>query len=245
MPTHQGVTPLIASENITHYVNLVKHFFQDSYFIQKEIYYICRKAFIVPCLRVISDRLPGNLSPRKSRISKDSPDGKHFKKLDNFQGKTDNESNDFSVVGMVNMNKKTELLRSLKFLLFSISAGLIEIVSFALLNETLHWPYWPCYLIALVLSVLWNFTLNRRYTFRSANNVPVAMAKVFLFYLVFTPASTIFGNWLAEGLHWNEYLVTAINMVLNFILEFLYDRFFVFKDSIDTNDIAKKKDVRE
>ena len=143
------------------------------------------------------------------------------------------------------MDKRAELLRSLKFLLFSVSAGVIELVSFALLNETLGWPYWPCYLIALVLSVLWNFTLNRRYTFRSANNVPVAMAKVFLFYLVFTPASTIFGNWLAEGLHWNEYLVTGINMALNFVLEFLYDRFFVFRDSIDTNSLAKKKDARD
>ena len=142
------------------------------------------------------------------------------------------------------MNKKAELLRSFKFLVFSVSAGVIEIVSFALLNETLGWPYWPCYLIALVLSVVWNFTLNRRYTFRSANNVPLAMAKVFLFYLVFTPASTVFGNWLAEGLQWNEYLVTAINMVLNFILEFLYDRFIVFRDSIDTNNIAKRQNAR-
>ena len=142
------------------------------------------------------------------------------------------------------LNKNNELLRSLKFLLFSISAGVIELGSFALLNETLGWPYWPCYLIALVLSVLWKFTLNRRYTFRSANNVPVAMAKVFLFYLVFTPASTIFGTWLAEGLHWNEYLETGINMVLNFVLEFLYDRLFVFRDSIDTNSIAQKENAR-
>ena len=140
------------------------------------------------------------------------------------------------------MDKKTELWRSLKFFLFSVSAGIIEIVTFALLNETLGWPYWPCYLIALVLSVLWNFTLNRRYTFRSANNVPVAMAKVFLFYLIFTPASTLFGNWLAEGLGWNEYLVTAINMALNFVLEYLYDRFFVFGDSLDTNSLAKKQE---
>ena len=143
------------------------------------------------------------------------------------------------------VNQKTELLRSLKFLMFSVSAGMIEIVTFALLNETLGWPYWPCYLIALVLSVIWNFTLNRRYTFRSANNVPVAMAKVFLFYLIFTPASTVFGNWLAEGLHWNEYLVTGINMILNFVLEFLYDRFFVFRDSIDTNSIAQKQNARK
>ena len=139
------------------------------------------------------------------------------------------------------MDKRAELLRSMKFLFFSISAGLIEIVSFALLNETLGWPYWPCYLIALILSVLWNFTLNRRYTFRSASNVPIAMAKVFLFYLIFTPASTLLGNWLAETVGWNEYLVTGLNMAMNFVLEFLYDRFFVFRDSIDTNTLAKKE----
>ncbi|MEE3404937.1 MAG: GtrA family protein [Acutalibacteraceae bacterium] len=141
---------------------------------------------------------------------------------------------------MANFEKKTELLRSLKFIFFSVSAGIIEIVSFAILNELLGWPYWPCYLIALILSVIWNFTLNRRYTFRSASNVPVAMAKVFLFYLVFTPASTVLGNWLAEDLGWNEYLVTALNMIMNFVLEFLYDRFVVFRDSIDTNALAKK-----
>ena len=138
-------------------------------------------------------------------------------------------------------NKKKELLRSLKFLCFSISAGVIEIVVFSLLNELTGWSYWPSYLIALVLSVLWNFTLNRRYTFQSANNIPVAMMKVALFYVVFTPVSTLLGNYLAEGLHWNEYLVTALNMVMNFVLEFLYDRFFVFKDSIDTNEAAKKQ----
>lgn len=140
---------------------------------------------------------------------------------------------------MSNVRHK-ELLRSLKFLLFSISAGVIEIAAFSLLNELTGWSYWPCYLIALVLSVLWNFTLNRRYTFQSASNVPVAMIKVFAFYCVFTPASTVLGNFLAESLHWNEYLVTVINMAANFTLEFLYDRFFVFRDSLDTNELAKK-----
>ena len=109
--------------------------------------------------------------------------------------------------------KHKELLRTLKFVLFSISAGLIEIIAFSLLNELTGWSYWPCYLIALILSVLWNFTLNRRYTFQSASNVPVAMLKVFAFYCVFTPVSTIAGSYLADTLHWNEYLVTALNMV--------------------------------
>ena len=136
--------------------------------------------------------------------------------------------------------KKAELLRSVKFTLFSISAGVIQIGSFTLLNELFHLDYWISYLAALVLSVLWNFTLNRRYTFHSANNVPVAMLKVALFYAVFTPASTWLEHWLTTGCGWNEYLVTAINMVLNFALEFPYDRFFVFRGSIDTNELANK-----
>ena len=137
--------------------------------------------------------------------------------------------------------KHKELVRSLKFLLFSLSAGLIEIGAFSLLNELTAWSYWPCYLIALTLSVLWNFTLNRRYTFQSASSVPKAMALVFAFYCVFTPLSTWLGHYLADVLGWNEYLVTAINMAANFVLEFLYDRFVVFRDSLDTNSAARKK----
>ncbi len=127
-----------------------------------------------------------------------------------------------------------EFARALKFVLFSISAGLIQILSFTLLNELCHLPYWISYLVALVLSVLWNFTLNRKFTFRSANNVPVAMAKVAAYYAVFTPLSTLLGQWLTGSLGWNEYLVTGINMVLNFVTEFLYQRFVVFGKSIDS-----------
>ncbi len=143
------------------------------------------------------------------------------------------------------MAKNKELLRSIKFFLFSISAGLIEMGAFALLTAVTNWSYWPRYLIALVLSVVWNFTLNRRYTFQSANNVPKAMLLVFAFYCVFTPATTILGNYLAETLHWNDFIVTIINMVLNFVTEYLYDRFVVFRNSIDTNDIAKKQENKE
>ena len=138
--------------------------------------------------------------------------------------------------------KNKELLRTVKFALLSASAGIIELAVFSLLNELIKWPYWPCYLIALICSVVWNFTLNRRYTFQSANNVPLAMLKVFAFYCVFTPVTTILGNYLAEKCGWNEYLVTGLNMALNLVTEYLYDRFYVFKDSIDTNDLAKKKE---
>ena len=127
-----------------------------------------------------------------------------------------------------------EWTRVAKFTFFSVSAGLIEIGAFAILNEWLRLPYWLSYLVALVLSVLWNFTLNRRFTFKSAANVPVAMLKVALYYAVFTPLSTALEHWMTSGLGWNEYLATGINMALNFITEFLYQRFFVFGKSIDT-----------
>ena len=126
-----------------------------------------------------------------------------------------------------------------------MSAGIIEIVSFTLLTQLTDWQYWPRYLIALVLSVLWNFTLNRKFTFKSANNVPLAMMKILAFYCVFTPVTTILGNYLAEDLGWNEYLVTGLNMLMNITTEYLYDRFVVFGKTIDTNDIAKKKAYKE
>ena len=135
---------------------------------------------------------------------------------------------------------KNEFWRVVKFTLFSISAGIIQIGSFALLEIFIK-DYWIPYLTSLILSILWNFTLNRRFTFKSASNVPVAMAETAAFYLVFTPLSTWFGNYLAETLLWNEYLVTAINMVANFVLEYLFQRFVVFRKSIDTNDLAKKE----
>ncbi|MBQ3938798.1 MAG: GtrA family protein [Clostridia bacterium] len=135
---------------------------------------------------------------------------------------------------------KHEFLRTLKYVLIAASAGIIQIGSFTLMNELIGWDYWLSYLIALVLSVVWNFTFNRRYTFKSASNIPKAMALVFAYYCVFTPLSTLLEHYLTDKLHWNEYLVTAINMLLNLATEFPYQRFFVFKKTIDTNDLAKK-----
>ena len=140
---------------------------------------------------------------------------------------------------------RSELIRTVKFVLFSISAGVIEIGVFTVLYEMLHWEYWVAYLIALVLSVLWNFTLNREFTFRSANNVPVAMLKVAAYYAVFTPVTTVLGNWLEGTCGWNGMLVTVMNMLLNFVTEYLYDRFVVFGKSIDTNSRAQAQSRSE
>ena len=130
--------------------------------------------------------------------------------------------------------KRKELWRTIKFVLFSISAGVIQIGSFTLMEELLHWPHWVSYLIALVLSVLWNFTLNRKFTFCSANNVPIAMLKVAGFYLVFTPLSTWWTAVLTEQYFWNEYLVLALTMIVNFVTEYLFQRLVVFAGSIDS-----------
>lgn len=140
--------------------------------------------------------------------------------------------------------KQTSLWQVIKFTLFSISAGIIQVVSFTLLEEAFHMPYWPSYLISLILSVVWNFTFNRRYTFRSDANVPRSMALVALFYVIFTPTTTVGGNALAR-VGWNDYLVLALTMVLNFVLEYLYQRFVVYRNAIDTNDVAQKAKMKE
>lgn len=133
------------------------------------------------------------------------------------------------------MDKK-ELWRTLKFTLFSISAGIIQIASFTLLFEVFHWQEAVSHLISLVLSVLWNFTLNRKLTFQSAANIPIAMLKVAGYYLVFTPLST-WGVSTLTGIGWNAYLVEGLAMLANFVTEYLFQRFFVFGKSLDT---AKK-----
>ena len=112
-------------------------------------------------------------------------------------------------------NRRKELLRSLKFLLFSVSAGLIQIGTFTLLNELAHLDYWVSYLAALVLSVVWNFTLNRRFTFQSAGNVPLAMALVLAFYAVFTPASTWLEHFLTDAHGWNESILKRLGILKN------------------------------
>ena len=135
-------------------------------------------------------------------------------------------------------DKKRETLRALKFTLFSISAGLIQIaVTFLIAHFwiTDQDLYWIPYLIGLVYSVVYNFTINRKFTFHSAANVPVAMLKVFGFYCVFTPLSTLWVKYFTETLHWNEILVQAGTMIVNFVTEYLFTRFVVYKNQVDND----------
>ncbi len=156
------------------------------------------------------------------------------------------------------LSKKENALQAIKFALFSASAGIIQVGSFTLLNELMpdiqgnnaftKWffdsEYGAYYLVALTLSILWNFTVNRKFTFKSATNIPIAMLKVFGFYCVFTPITTIVGEIVTSKIPWEfgEYIVLAVTMMLNMISEFLYCRFVVYKDSINTNKSAKKQE---
>ncbi len=135
--------------------------------------------------------------------------------------------------------KKNQFLQMVKFTLFSISAGIVQVVSFTIFNELFHWQYWPAYLTSLILSIVWNFTFNRRYTFKSAANIPVAMTKLFGFYAVFTPVSTYLGH-IAEGSGINEYIVLIVTMLSNFVLEFLFCKMIVYKNQENTR-IEKNK----
>ena len=133
------------------------------------------------------------------------------------------------------MNKTTlkELFRALKVLIISISAGIVQVASFTLMNEVLEVYYWVSYLVSLLLSIIWNFTINRKVTFKSTANIKVAMLLVLAFYAVFTPVSTVLGS-IAETAGADEYLVLAVTMVANFVLEFLYTRYVVYRNSCDT-----------
>lgn len=152
-----------------------------------------------------------------------------------------------------NNAKKDNIIQAVKFVAFSASAGVIQALSFTLMNEVLvktdliqnamannetfakvmSNEYGPMYLIALLLSVIWNFTFNRKFTFKSANNIPIAMLKVLGYYAVFTPVSVVLGNYFTAkfaDFAAIEYIVLAVTMLCNMITEFLFDKFVVFRE---------------
>lgn len=141
----------------------------------------------------------------------------------------------------IKLTKKQTLVQTLKFAVFSAGAGVIQFATFTLLNEVFEVKYWYAYLPALILSVLFNFTVNRKFTFKSAANVPVAMLKVALYYCVFTPVSTWGGNALTGKAGWNEYIVLALTMLTNLATEYLFCRFVVYRNQINTNELGKKE----
>nr|MBE6544925.1 GtrA family protein [Oscillospiraceae bacterium] len=145
---------------------------------------------------------------------------------------------------MQNKEKFKELIRAVKFTLISLSAGIIQIGSFTLFYELFKWEYWLAYLVSLLLSIIWNFTINRKLTFKSAGNVPKAMAQLLGFYAVFTPVTMLGGQWVEDlGVH--GIIVEGVTMILNFVLEFLFCRFVIYRDSLDTAEKGEEKNLKE
>lgn len=149
-------------------------------------------------------------------------------------------------------DKKKNLLQAVKFALFSVSAGIIQIGTYTLFYEVLRWAPWLAYLVSLILSVLWNFTFNRKYTFRSNADLKRCMLLVALYYLVFTPLSTWwtaaltgenpFTGAAASGTPvLNNYVVEIGTMLINFVTEFLFQKLVVYRGQTDTNDAARKE----
>lgn len=137
------------------------------------------------------------------------------------------------------LTKKETIIQIAKFVAFSMGAGIIQIVSYTIIHELTNCAHWKAYLPSLILSVLYNFTVNRKFTFKSATNVPVAMLKVALFYCVFTPVSLYLGQ-LAENAGVNNYIVEAVTMGCNLVTEYLFCRFVVYRNSMNTNNLAEK-----
>lgn len=148
-----------------------------------------------------------------------------------------------SNAGGIKLTRKQNIIQFIKFTAFSASAGAIQMASFSLLTELTPLPYWPRYLTALILSIVYNFTLNRHFTFKSAANVPIAMLKVLGFYCVFTPLSTWWGDAL-EAAGWNDYLILIGTMLINFVTEYLFTRFVVYRNAINTNKLGQKENEK-
>ena len=148
--------------------------------------------------------------------------------------------------------KKT-VIQAVKFTLFSAGAGVIQFVTATLLDilfqkvfvkenviafftsifksfEPIAWSYYVSYLIGLILSVIFNFTVNRKFTFKSANNIPIAMLKVLGYYAVFTPFSLWFDSYPVEHWGWNHTVILIVTMLINFVTEFVFDKFVVFRE---------------
>lgn len=138
------------------------------------------------------------------------------------------------------LTTKETIIQVLKFVAFSMGAGIIQIVSYTIIHELTDCEHWKAYLPSLILSVLYNFTVNRKFTFKSATNVPIAMLKVALFYCVFTPVSLYLGQ-LAENAGVNNYIVEVVTMSCNLVTEYLFCRFVVYRGSMNTNNLAKKE----
>lgn len=149
--------------------------------------------------------------------------------------------------------KKATLFQAIKYFCCAASAGAIQLISFTILQLVIKDPTKMWFMtetdvgtfvpttIALALSIIWNFTLNRKFTFKDAGNVPKAMALAFLFYVPFYPFQTWYVATVkpALGAYMNIDLAGVIAegtvMLINGILEFCWQKFVVFRKKKPAN----------
>ena len=144
-------------------------------------------------------------------------------------------------------SKNQQFIQFIKFTLFSASAGAIQLLSTTILHQWTGWLldyYWLAYIIGLTLSVIWNFTFNRKFTFKAANNVPLAMTLVIIYNCIIVVPLALGGDALVKlwGEQWGI-LVTAISLLINFITEFFWDKYIVFNQKVTDRllNLFKKK----
>ena len=146
--------------------------------------------------------------------------------------------------------KRKTLFQIIKYAICTASAGLIEFITFTILTKTpilssmanekvwfftennLAW--FVATAIALFLSIVWNFTINRKFTFKSAGNVPRAMSLAFLFYVPFFPFKLWFNSYMPEHLGVDSLLIEVITMLINGVLEFCWQKFVIYRKEQDT-----------
>lgn len=149
--------------------------------------------------------------------------------------------------------KRKGVVQFIKYALCAASAGIIQIVLFSILQTVLpkdmgniHFIVEDMQLgtfiattVALCASILWNFTFNRKFTFKDAGNVPLAMFLAFLFYVPFYPFQTWYVHTIKTLLshHINVdgagIIAEASVMAINFALEFIWQKFVVFRKPKD------------
>lgn len=152
--------------------------------------------------------------------------------------------------------KRKGVMQFIKYALCAASAGIIQIVLFSILQavipsngKTIHFIVEDMDLVtfiattvALCASILWNFTFNRKFTFKDAGNVPKAMILAFLFYVPFYPFQTWYVHTIksllveAIGTDGAGIIAEGTVMIINFALEFMWQKFVVFRKPKDKQE---------
>lgn len=167
--------------------------------------------------------------------------------------------------------KNGSVWQAIKYFLCAASAGLIQFVTFTIMKtafdktgvtesmgtmwffQDINKTTFIATTIALGLSVLWNFTLNRKFTFKAANNVPLAMGLAFLFYVPFYPFQTWYvgavenaiNNSVGYEASWGAIIAEGTVMLINGILEFCWQKFVVFRNSGKTEEKTEEVTIEE